>query len=300
LGTVAIAFSPCSITGFFRIHDRFKDPLRVGSTGAAVTLSKGVTTKVLVNKSKVSTVFATFNKEPLSSTSVSHYVAKKFLQKDGRQLKLKISHECDLPVGCGYGTSGAGALSLSLALNEAMHLSMSNVEAAQIAHISEVACKTGLGTVASAFTGGLTVRRIAGAPGSGEVDRILPPSSLRLVTGTFGPISTKKMLQKSPFRSHVNECADRLLSKMEQQKSFTNFVSLSKRFANCMDLMSQRLARLIANLDSMGLFSSMAMLGESIFSIVKKESAGQAKETLVSQRLRPMVCEIPRQGARLL
>src|SRR5690242_12798991 len=158
MGTNATAFSPCSITGFFRIHDRFRDPLKIGSTGAAVTVSKGVTTKVLVSKSGKSRIVVAFNSQPLPATSVSHYAAREFLQKDGRQLRIKISHECDLPIGCGYGTSGAGALSLSLALNEAMGLSLSNTESAQIAHVSEVACKTGLGTVASALTGGLTIR----------------------------------------------------------------------------------------------------------------------------------------------
>jgi pantoate kinase len=298
--TAATAFSPCSITGFFRIHDRFTDPLRIGSTGAAVTLSKGVTTRVLVSKSRKSRIVAVFNSKPLPPRSVSHYVAREFVQKDGRQLKIKISHDCDLPIGCGYGTSGAGALSLSLALNRAMGLSLSDIESAQIAHVSEVACKTGLGTVASAFTGGLTIRKVAGAPGRGKVHRILLPSSLQLVTASFGPISTRKMLQESRFRSRVNECADRLLSQMDQQRSSANFVSLSKRFASCMDLMSRRLERLIANLDSMGLMSSMAMLGESIFSIVRKDSVSQAREALQRQGLRLTVCDIPRQGARLL
>lgn len=300
MATVATAFSPCSITGFFRIHDRFRDPLRIGSTGAAVTLSKGVTTRVTVSEAHKPRITATLNNNPLPSNSVSHCVAKEFVRKDGRRLHIRISHNCELPIGCGYGTSGAGALSLSFALNETMGSSLSEIEAAQIAHAAEVACKTGLGTVASVFTGGLTVRKVAGAPGRGNVQRIILPSSQKLVTASFGPISTRKLLQRSLFRNRVNTCADQLLERMERQKSSTNFIGLSKKFANCMGLMSQRLARSVASLDSLGLISSMAMLGESVFCIVQKESIPQAKKALKIQGLRASVCDIPPSGARML
>ncbi len=299
MGAVATAFSPCSITGFFRIHDQFRDPLRVGSTGASVTLSKGVTTRVVANKSTKSKLTATFNNRALPTTSVSHQVGKEFLRRTQRPVDLRIFHSCELPVGCGYGTSGAGALSLSLALNESLDFSLTRVEAAQMAHTSEIACKTGLGTVASAFEGGLAIRKAPGAPGKGQVQKVLPPLSLRVVTASFGPISTNKMLQKSLFRNRVNECADQLVSSMQRQKSSASFVSLSRRFAECIDLMSQRLSRLIAYLDSVEIAASMAMLGESVFSVVQKESVPQVMEAIKRQGLRPIVCEIPRHGARL-
>jgi pantoate kinase len=300
MSTVATAFSPCSITGFFRIHDRFRDPLRIGSTGAAVTLSKGVTTRVTVREAQKTRIIATLNNKSLPTTSVSYCVARGFIRRDTRRLHVRVSHDCELPVGCGYGTSGAGALSLAFALNEAMGLSLSHVEAAQIAHAAEVACKTGLGTVASAFTGGLTIRKVAGAPGKGKVLKIILPSSLKLITASFGPISTRKLLQKSPFKNRVNTCADQLLAKMEQKKSSVNFVSLSKRFANCLGLMSQRLTRSVTSLDSIGLTSSMAMLGESLFSIVQRESVPSARMALKTQGLKASVCNIPSLGARML
>ena len=296
----AAAFSPCSITGFFRIDDRFKDPLRIGSTGAAVTLSKGVTTRVVVQNARRSRVRATFNQKKLPTNSLSSYVARKFIQLDGRQLQAGISHKCLLPVGCGYGTSGASALSLSLAMNEAMGLSLTLTEAAQIAHASEVVRKTGLGTVASAFSGGLTIRTASGAPGIGKVQKVIVPSSLKLVTASFGPISKRVLLQSAPFKNRVNTCADGLLKKMEGQASAENFLSLSKTFAKCLNLTSQRLARLITRLDSIGLKSSMAMLGESVFCLVSKDSVPEAKAVVQSVDIQSEVCDISRSGARLL
>ena len=92
----------------------------------------------------------------------------KYLELDGRYWNVDISHASKFPMGRGYGTSGAGALGLSLALNEVMGLSLADIEAAQIAHLSEIACKTGLGTVLSAFSGGMTLRTKPGAPGVGR------------------------------------------------------------------------------------------------------------------------------------
>src|SRR5215469_361683 len=185
-------------------------------------------------------------------------------------------------------------------MNEAMGLRMSHLEAAQIAHASEVACRTGLGTVASAFTGGLTIRNIPGAPGKGRVLKVVPPPSLRLMTASFGPIWTRNLLQKSRFKNRVNRCSDELLAKMEREKSLMNFLSLSRKFANCLGLMSRRLARSSMSLESVGLTSSMAMIGESLFSIVQRESVPIAMKALRTQRLHAVVCSIPSGGARML
>jgi len=185
-------------------------------------------------------------------------------------------------------------------MNEAMGVLMSHLDAAQIAHASEVACRTGLGTVASAFTGGLTIRNIPGAPGKGRVLKVVPPPSLRLMTASFGPIWTRNLLQKSRFKNRVNRCSDELLAKMEREKSLMNFLSLSRKFANCLGLMSRRLAQSSMSLESVGLTSSMAMIGESLFSIVQRESVPIAMKALKTQRLHAVVCRIPSMGARTL
>ena len=123
-----------------------------------------MTTNVSLRRTRHTRIVAEFNGDKLSSKAVSSEVARRYLELDGGSWQTEISHVSGVPSGLGYGTSGAGALSLSLALNEAMGLSLSMPEAAQIAHMCEVECKTGLGTVASVFSGGLTVRTAPGAP----------------------------------------------------------------------------------------------------------------------------------------
>jgi len=57
------AFSPCHLTGFFQICDESTDPLHVGSRGAGVSLSQGVTTTVKIDESSTSSIEIKINGE---------------------------------------------------------------------------------------------------------------------------------------------------------------------------------------------------------------------------------------------
>ena len=298
--TDVAAFSPCNITGFFRIYDTSLDPLRIGSTGAAVALELGVKTHVRLRKTRTTRIRATFNGRPLSGWSVSHFVAEKYAQLNGKAFQIDVAHTSQLPIGCGFGTSGAGALSLSLALNETMGLSLDRFEAAQIAHVSEIACKTGLGTVSSAFSGGLTLRTAPGAPGVGSVRRVNLPRSFRVVGASFGPVSTRNVLRSKPIKDRVNRCARSLLNEFDLNHPRTSFMRVSRKFSDCLGLMSRRLERLSRRLDSTGFESSMAMLGESLFGIDSDDESAKTATCIRREGLRPLVCPISRSGAHLV
>ncbi len=296
----ASAFSPCNITGFFRIHDSFHDPLRVGSTGAAVALANGVTTRVSLRRTRHPSIVTRFNGQRLDGKAVSNEVARIYSQLDERSWQVEISHECRFPPGRGYGTSGAGALGLSLALNEAMGLSFSMLEAAQIAHLCEVECKTGLGTIASVFSGGLTVRKVPGAPEIGQVRKLTLPSSLRIVSGSFGPISTRRVLADHYLKKEINACGRALVERFLQDVSYSNFMSISRKFSNCVGLISSRLRRAMNALDSSGFSCSMMMLGESLFCLLPREDVSPVEEIFRSNELSPATSKVARSGARLI
>ena len=296
----ASAFSPCNITGFFRIHDSFHDPLRVGSTGAAVALANGVTTRVSLRRTRHPSIVSRFNGQRLDGKAVSNEVARIYSELDERSWQVEISHECRFPLGRGYGTSGAGALGLSLALNEAMGLSLSMLEAAQIAHLCEVECRTGLGTVASVFSGGLTVRRVPGAPEIGQVRKLTLPSSLRVVSATFGPISTRRVLADDYLKKTINNCGRALIERFLQDVSYSNFMSISRKFSNCAGLISSRLRRAMNALDSSGFSCSMMMLGESLFCLLPREDVSPVEEIFRSNELTPATSKVARSGARLI
>ena len=292
-----LSFSPCQITGFFRIHDNTRDPLRIGSTGAGVNLQHGVTTSVRVTGASRTRVAISFNDKPLHHPVVSKAVVQEHLERSSKTFRVNVSHAGILPMGCGYGTSGAAALSLSLALNQALGSYLSNVESAQIAHKAEVKYKTGLGTVTSAFYGGLVIRTRAGAPGIAEVKKIIPSSSLRVVSAAFGPISTASILSNNELKNRINHCGRGLASLQAKSPEVRTFVRLSRRFADCLGIFSPRLREAIASMGRKQIMSSMMMIGESLFTVVRIELVPEARATIKSAGLTPVVSKISGHGA---
>jgi pantoate kinase len=181
-----------------------------------------------------------------------------------------------------------------------MGLSLSNEEAAQIAHLCEIECKTGLGTVASVFSGGLTVRTAPGAPGIGTVRKLSLPSSFRIVSAGFGPISTKLVLSNRSIKESINACGRALVENFLQDSSHTNLMTLSRKFSSCVGLMSSRLRRVMKALDSSGFQSSMMMLGESLFCLLPRDKVAHFEAILRSQELAPLTSKVARTGARLI
>ena len=88
----------------------------------------------------------------------------KFLivNKLNKKIAIIIKHTFDLPIGAGYGSSGAGALGIALGLNKILDLGLEDLEAAKYAHIAEVENHTGLGTAGGQFIGGFTLSIITG------------------------------------------------------------------------------------------------------------------------------------------
>ncbi|MFX1562503.1 MAG: GHMP kinase, partial [Promethearchaeota archaeon] len=149
------SFSPGHITGFFQICDEPEDLLQKGSRGAGVSVSRGVMTTVKTTRSMKTETQIKINGNLAVSAPVSKRVVDTLLGfTSDKGHRIEIDHEVGLPIGCGFGTSGAAALGLAFALNEALDLGLSQLKAAQIAHIVEVECKTGLGTVIAETVGG--------------------------------------------------------------------------------------------------------------------------------------------------
>jgi pantoate kinase len=206
-------------------------------------------------------------------------------------------------MGSGFGSSGACALSLSLAINEALGLGLSRVEATRIAHIAEIECKTGLGTVLAETYGGFEVRIKAGAPGIGETKRIPITNNHLVVSLCLGPISTRMMLNDKNLCNRINEAGKGLTDSLLEAPSPRNFMILSRKFANSLGVFTDRLKTVLDETDANGFICSMAMVGESIFSIVKIDEVEKLANIFHKYKRSDkdvIVSSIDRRGARLL
>lgn len=293
-------FSPCQITGFFQIHDSYRDPRRKGSTGASINLEHGVATKVYLQRSQKSRVSVTFNGSILQRPIVSAAVANRYLHTGEETWRVRVLHRSVLPIGCGYGTSGAAAASLSLAMNDALGDPLSKNEAMELAHVVEIECKTGLGTVESVYHGGLLVRVKAGAPGPALVRKLTISRNARVVSGYYGPIPTRRVLTNPEHRARINACGRGLVQRLLRQPDEEMFMLLSHKFSKCVGLLTPRLRRILRVLLSQGVTAGMLMLGDGLFTIVPKDEAPAVSELLAGAGLTTLVSKVSQRGARVI
>ena len=86
------------------------------------------------------------------------------LTQDAGAAGVKVDLTSPLPLGCGFGLSGAASLATAYALNALLHLGKDAETLAMVAHVAEVENRTGLGDVCSQYHGGCLVKLKEGAP----------------------------------------------------------------------------------------------------------------------------------------
>ncbi|HZT34324.1 MAG TPA: hypothetical protein VFA15_00275, partial [Nitrososphaera sp.] len=278
--SISKSFSPGHVTGLFEKPPQYvDDSLLMGSRGAGFSVDRGITTSVQVydNPRRGYRIFIN-GREAESQAEVSKWVLEYYLKLLPRdQYFISVDHEVGIPIGFGLGSSGAAALSLSYALNKAFRLGLTQDQAAQVAHRAEIACRTGLGTVIAEFAGGFEVRTAAGAPGVGRI-WTTPLKDYRAIILCLSPISTKQVLSRksSAFRT----LAGQMLSELEEDRSPENFLAKSADFSHRIGLTSGRCKLPIAALEKAGIASSVALFGETVFTLVPKSMSQKAMDAL--------------------
>ena len=276
----AVAFCPAHVTGFFKAHFEQNQEAteKFGSMGAGFSIMEGVTTEVkispLLEQNKKFRIFT--EGFPSDKTNVSEFVLNEFLKLGNfDDLFFDIKHQISIPVGYGLGSSGAVALSLSLALDKVLNTNLERKEIGKIAHNAEVNCKTGLGDVLASYHGGFEIRVKPGAPGIGQVEKI-NADNISIIMICFSPISTNKFIQER--LSKINGLGGKMVSKLRESKNYNNFQDMSLEFAKYVNVMTPRMEKLVEELSLNGIKSGVALFGETVFSMVPKELENKVLE----------------------
>ena len=254
-------FMPAHITGFFSIENN-DNPLKNGSCGAGFLLDRGVETTL-----EDSSEFKTNVNQ--GSDIVINEVLKYFNIEDS----FEITQDIQLPIGAGFGTSAASALSLSLALNEFFDCGYSKNECGQIAHKAEVSLGGGLGDVIGQTGSGLVLRTRPGAPGVGKIKSF--EEDIYVATKFFGKIDTASVIRNPEHKKIISVNGRKCLDSFKKNSSVENFLRLSYDFSLNTKLMTnevQSLADYFNSCDDI-LGASMAMLGNTVFAFADNESS---------------------------
>jgi len=261
----AKAFSPGNVSCIFRVIDN-KNPLKKHSLGVGFTVDKGVYVSVKLSK-KTS---ITFNNKKWKLPTVVSVVNK----LTDTPVKVKIKSE--LPLGAGFGVTGACALSTAYALNKLLGLKMSKEKLAMVAHTAEVENGTGLGDVGGEFTGGFNAKFTRG--------KALEGVSLGITNGDiyykfFSNISTKKVINSKTKKIKINKAGDKALKsvkklindkKINKRLRLKKIIEISNGFSVDSGLLAdKKVKKLIDKIESKGGNASMIMLGNAVFSDTK-------------------------------
>ena len=254
-------FVPGHVTGFFNIENH-EISLKNGSCGAGFLLSEGVRTTI----SDADRLTIDVNKG--DDTVIDEVLS--IMEID---TNFKITQDISLPIGAGFGTSAASALSLALAINEFLDLGYSQELCGQIAHMAEINLASGLGDVIAQTGKGLVLRTQPGAPGIGEIESF--EYDVFIAYKTFGEIKTADIIRDPNHRQAISSSGLKYLELFKKEPTLENFLSFSNRFAHETNLMSGEVENLVDYLNSSSdiLGSSMAMLGNTVFAFAYDEDA---------------------------
>ncbi len=283
-GEKVVVDVPHRISGFFEIVDedlqgnKIQDPLILGSRGAGFNLNAKGRTEIEfyeTHEYKTLTYQININHETLNQKAQTTYYVYNTLKKNINIMgHVKISHYFDLPVGCGYGASGSGALGTAFGLNRLFKLNLSNHECGKIAHIAEVVNKTGLGTVCGQLGGGLCILKEPGYPCNSESIKI--PPDLSVICGTFGKIETKSILSNPNLSRKIKNAGKIALTRLIQDPNIKTFMEASIDFVKKTRILEElklkntkSLMERLNELDILG--ASMNQLGRSVYAICSKK-----------------------------
>nr|WP_321352044.1 pantoate kinase [uncultured Methanoregula sp.] len=248
------AFCPGHISGYFK-RIAGADPVTTGSIGAGIVISEGVTSTV--TPSEITTVrirqHSPTHKAPVTLTESPplSYVLGCL------GVKAEVVTECNLPIGAGFGLSAAALLSTLTAVNRLFELNLREHDIALLAHEAEVIHRTGLGDVSACQGGGRVVRKGPGI--DADIERIFDLVD-PLYAVSFGPIHTPSVLGSPDQMERVSAAFPK-----SHPRDFTDFFTLSCRFASESGLMTAESRRVLARCSEEGIPASMTMLGDGVF-----------------------------------
>ncbi|MCX6642509.1 MAG: hypothetical protein NTV15_03875 [Candidatus Bathyarchaeota archaeon] len=298
----AKAFAPGHLTGLFQICDQPADPVLKGSRGSGVSINLGVYSLVSAEPADSTSWSISINGKYTEKAYVSEYVLNKLKPHMNEPMKITVDHILETPLGSGFGSSGGGALTLSLAANKVMNTGLSELEAQQLAHVADIECKTGLGSVAAAIRGGFGVTYKPGGPGVSEAQLYKGSSAFRVIYQYFAPIETKAALSDPAIRKKINEIGGRFCDELNEELTVPRFMKRSRSFAEHVGLATPRLKKIFEAGDKMGITFTMAMFGEVAFTIIEKERVDEALDILmeIDPNCEPVLVGIENEGARLV
>lgn len=237
------AFAPASVTAVFA-------PSEDGQTtrGASFALEDGVTVAV----EPTDEIALTIDGEPASMDPVTGLL-------DRLDVTATVDVRPEIPLGAGFGSSGAATLATAVAANELFDLGHPRAELVERARAAEVAAGTGLGDVYIQDTGGLRYD-----VGRGR-ERVETDAAVEYVS--YGGIPTEEALGDDELMAAVRREGAAVLDSLSEPPTLREVVERSWPFARALGLPTDRVVDDVERVVDAGGAATMAMLGETVVGV---------------------------------
>ena len=164
-----------------------------------------------------------------------------------------------VPIGCGFGASGAATLATALAANERFDLGHARDALVEMSHRAEVEAGTGLGDVFIQDRGGLVWDTGDGLEHTTRTARIEYES--------FGGITTAAVLGDEGTMAQLGEAGRNALGTVDPEGPIRSLFEVAWAFAEQTGLATERIADAVATVKGAGGTATMAMIGETVVAV---------------------------------
>jgi len=272
------AYAPGSVTGLYAPTNRPDGRSR----GVSFATADGVV---------VDLAAAAETQLELNGTAAPFAPVERLLSEFG--VTAAVAIDAEVPIGCGFGTSGAATLASALAANAVFELGRSREELLAAAHHAEVTAGTGQGDVYIQNVGGLLWSEPDGPAEAYRLDRhgydgigrVEPDITVSYVSE--GGIETSEMLADESFLSAARRVGAREIDALARPPTLSALADRSHRYARETGIATPFVEDTFERVIEAGGHAGMALFGETVFAV-------GAEDTLSDRTA------IDTEGARLL
>lgn len=273
--------------------------MHAGATGGGYTLDVGVKTYVSIERmgSKSNSII---DENDAKTTQTAVRVLLKRARISG--VKVRIRQDVEVPVGYGFGASAAASLSAVFAVSSALRLGLKREEIAFCAHMAEIQCSTGLGTVSAIYKeGGAGLITKPGAPGIAEFVKLENPRDIRIVAVCLSPMEKKKIIFSKNMRNKINSYGMECLKRVLEKKTVEELALAGEYFTEKVGLATQELKKIMKRTKEAGALSaSQNMVGQAMHALVYVDNIRKVRRSLEELNVQTMEFGIGEKGARIL
>lgn len=239
------AFAPGSVTALFAPASTIGNGT---SSGASFATAAGVSVDVTQSpKTEITVEGESAAFEPIK------------LLLDDFDVTAKVDVSAAIPLGHGFGASGAATLATALAVNAVYGHDRERDKLVQAAHRAELRAGTGQGDVYIQDRGGLLWS--AGR----DINRVEVNHGIEYTTA--GGIDTRGMLADDAFMERARQVGTRLLHALETPPTLRDLAEHGRVFIDETGIATPFVERELQRVDHAGGVGSMALFGNTVFAV---------------------------------